>query len=286
MQISRYIKISQQQKILKFRKFIPYSLTARLLSVGICSRGANVEPILVHPQYNFALIFTPKSACSSVVIWFFNTLGVLDEARAFSHWPHHYRIKKLLCDKKQIKAQQQPLANVKILRVVRDPIDRAASSFRHAVGTGYANQRIMETIKEDVEKKGLSFQRFIDFLEMEDLDRCNPHHRRQKNPIEDLRPPDYTINISRQNLFEALNDFEKEMGMPITNFSSINWIHELQATRVPDYLNMGPNPDELVLKMEQAQRGPWPTGLLTPRAKQRLESLYAEDIDLYASAPK
>lgn len=244
-----------------------------------------MSPILVHPQYHFALIFSPKSGCSSVVIWFLNTLGLLDEARAFSHWPHDYRIKKLMRDPRQVKARKLPLANAKILRVVRDPIDRAASSFRHAVATGYANQRIMETIGEDVENHGLSFQRFIDFLEMEDLDHCNPHHRRQKNPIEDLRSPDYTINISRQNLFEDLNAFEKQIGMPITNFPSIKWIHELQATRVPDYLNMGPNPDELVMKIDQAERGPWPTGLLTPRARQRLEVLYAEDISLYSNEP-
>ncbi len=241
-----------------------------------------MEPILVHPQYHFALIFSPKSACSSVVIWFFNTLGLLNEARAFSHWPHHYRIEKLMRDPRQIKAQKLPLANAKILRVVRDPISRAASSFRHAVATGYANERIMKTICEDVEKHGLSFQRFIDFLEMEDLDRCDPHHRRQKNPIEDLRSPDFTINVSHQNLFEALNAFEKEMGMPLTDFPLLNWIHELQSTRVPDYKNMGPDPDELVLQIEQAQRGPWPNGLLTTRAKDRLKHLYAEDINLYS----
>jgi hypothetical protein len=262
-------------------KYIPYSLVSRFFSVGDCSKGFNIPPILVHPQYRFVLIFSPKSACTSVVIWFYKTMGLLDEARAFSKWPHDFRLIKLQHENNQRKAQQLPLRDVKILRVVRDPIDRAASSFRHAVKTGYVNNRIRDTIGVDVASDGLSFQQFIDFLELEDLYRCDPHHRHQKNPIENLRDPDCLINISKQNLFEGLNAFENKMGMPITNFSTIDWIHELQANRVPEYSNMGPNPDELILTTSQAQRGPWPTGLVTPRAQKRLELIYSDDIKSY-----
>jgi hypothetical protein len=242
------------------------------------------EPVLVHPDHKFVLIFSPKSACSSVVIWFFHTLGLADEARAFDEWPHNYRIQKLMRSPEQQAARKIPLNELKVLRVVRDPVDRAGSSFRHALGTGYANEQIQLKLGVDIVRQGLSFQRFIDFLEAEDLDNCNPHHRRQKHPVETQRAPDFVINASRQDLFAGLNAFERQMGMPKTDFAALRWIHELQATRVPHSVDMGGHPDRMVLTREQAQRGPWPQGLITPAARARLEALYAEDIQLYAQA--
>lgn len=247
--------------------------------------GGWAEPVLIHPQYKFVLIFSPKSACSSVVIWFLHTLGLAQEARAYDEWPHNYRIQKLMRSPAQEAARQLPLSELKILRVVRDPVDRAASSFRHALGTGYARDQILAKLGVDIHQQGLSFQRFIDFLETEDLDKCNPHHRRQKHPVENVRPADFLINASRQDLFEGLNAFERIMGMPRTDFPSLAWIHELQATRVPHSVDMGAEPDRLVLDPSQARQGPWPKGLITPAARARLEVLYAEDIRLYAQAP-
>jgi hypothetical protein len=47
----------------------------------------------------------------------------------------------------------------------------------------------------------------------------------------------------------------------------------------------GPNPDQLVLTRAQAQRGPWPKGLLTESARARLQTLFADDIERYAHVP-
>jgi len=252
---------------------------------AMVKKKAGAEAVLVHPKYKFVLIFSPKSACSTVIIWFFHTLGLADEARTYSEWPHHYRIDKLNRSESQAQARKIALDELKILRVVRDPLDRAGSSFRHALGTGYARAQILEKIGVDVATEGLSFSRFIDFLQAEDLGTCNPHHRRQKHPLEDIRLPDYVINASRQDLFAGLNAFERAMGMPITDFAQLSWVHELQAGRVPHSMDMGPNPDQLVLTRAQAQRGPWPKGLLTESARARLQTLFADDIERYAHVP-
>ncbi len=244
-----------------------------------------IDHVLVHPVHRFALLYSAKSACSTAVIWLLHTLGLADEARAYSDWPHDYRMEQFQRSPAQLQAGRLPRDQVKLLRVVRDPLDRAASSFRHVVGTQYAVADIKASLGIDIESQGLSFQQFIDFLESEDLDRCNPHHRRQKNPLEAVRAADFIINASRQDLFAGLNAFERTMGMPITDFAALSWIHELQSTRVPHSVDMGPDPDRLVLTMRQARRGPWPKGLLTPTARARLEKLYAEDIALYANMP-
>lgn len=247
-----------------------------------CNSG---EPVLIHPQHKFMLLFSPKSACSSAVIWFLHTLGLAAEARAYSEWPHDYRIHQLMPSEAQRATRLIPLEELTLLRVVRDPLERAVSSFRHALGTNYCRAEIQAKLGRDIWHDGLSFQQFIDFLTLEDLDRCNPHHRRQCHPVERLRAPDVLINASRQDLFEGLNDFERRMGMPVTDFPSLQWLHDVQSKRVPRRADDGQPADQVILTREQAQRGPWPHQLLTPLARERLSELYADDIARYAAPP-
>lgn len=242
-----------------------------------------VERPLLHPQRRFVVLFSAKSACSTVVIWFLHTMGLAAEARAFSEWPHHYRINKFYARDDYLAAREAlGPDDVTVLRVVRDPVDRAGSSFRHALGLSYARETIREKLGIDTDVQGLSFERFIDFLELEDLDQCDPHHKRQKHAVESLRRPDVVINASRQDLFTELNAFERLMGMPVTNFKALAWVHELQATRVPHSVARDGDAYRTVLTREQAQNGPWPKDLITAEARARLERLYAEDIALYA----
>ncbi|HEV8690168.1 MAG TPA: hypothetical protein VGQ91_07730 [Ideonella sp.] len=240
---------------------------------------------LIHPERRFVVVFSAKSACSSVVIWFLHTLGLAAQARAYNEWPHLYRIDKLYQRPDYLDARDRfGPGDVTVLRIARDPIERAASSFRHALGTGYAREAIGRALGVDTDLAGLSFERYIDFLETEDLDRCDPHHRRQKHPLEAVRRPDVVINTSRQDLFDALRAFERDLGMPPTDFAQLPWIHELQASRMPRSVPAPGDPYRLVLTREQAQKGPWPLGLITPQARSRLERLYQEDIQLYGTS--
>lgn len=236
---------------------------------------------LIDRDRRFAVIFSEKSACTTAVIWFCHTLGLADEARAYSEWPHDYRLEVLHNPAAQFRPRVERLDNFTVLQVVRDPFERAASSFRHALGLRYAASTIKAKIGIDVQKDGLSFQQFLDFLAKEDLRACDPHHRMQSYSLTPGRSADVVINISRQDLFQELNAFELRMRMPPTDFANLSWIHELQKTRTPKLVDMGPDPDRLVLTVTQALRGPWPMGLLTERARRHIEMLYAEDIARY-----
>jgi hypothetical protein len=243
------------------------------------------EKPLVDPLGRFVVLFSAKSACSTVVIWFLHVLGLDQEARAYSEWPHNFRTQKFYKQPDYLAARTSILPDqVKVLRVVRDPFERAGSSFRHALGTTYALADIRAKLGIDVPTAGLSFERFIDFLELEDLKECNPHHSLQKHVLEDVRPPDFVINASRQDLFEGLNAFERAIGLPETDFPALAWAHELQASRVPHSVLFEGDAYRTMLTVSQAQKGPWPKGLISAEARVRLEKLYAEDISLYCPA--
>jgi hypothetical protein len=150
------------------------------------------------------------------------------------------------------------------------------------LSTGYADGAIFKAIGVKPAVGGLSFERFIDFLETEDLEDCNPHHARQQHALEKIRPADFIINASREDLFAALNVFERAVGLPVTDFPSLAWIHELHSARVPKSIEWSSDPYRVALTREQARKGPWPKGLLTAEARARLEKLYASDIALYS----
>ena len=242
---------------------------------------------LIDRDRRFAVIFSEKSACTTAVIWFCNTLGLADEARAYSEWPHDYRIEVLQHPAAQFRPNVEQLDDFTVLQVIRDPFERAASSFRHALGLRYVDQTIRTKIGVDIAKDGLSFEQFLAFLKKEDLRACDPHHRMQSCSLMRGRRADVVINISHQDLFRELNAFELRMRMPPTDFTNLAWIHQLQATRTPKLIDMGPDPDQLVLTVNQALRGPWPSGLLTERSRRQIEMLYADDISRYGrSTPR
>jgi hypothetical protein len=238
---------------------------------------------LINPQAGFILLFSPKSACSSAVIWFFHTLGLLEAARAYNEWPHFYRTEIFNNRSENLKATKIHPQRFKILRIVRDPIDRAVSTFRHALATGYADPLIFKILDINVAKTGLSFEQFIYFLENQDLATCDEHHGLQTHPLERILEADFTINVTSQNLFEQLNRFEALMKMPLTDFNTLGWIHELQGRRTVEVTDNSINQYNVPLTRNLAQQGPWPRNLLCDDAKKRLSRRYAEDIKRYGT---
>jgi hypothetical protein len=238
---------------------------------------------LVDPDRKLVVVFSPKSACTSVAIWFFNLIGHLKAARDYHEWPHQYRTihyQSALYN----RALRGGIDDYTVVRVVRDPYDRVTSSFRHAVSTGYADDELSAAIPEyDREDRRISFSRFLDFLQTEDLSTCNPHHGLQYHPIEDLLKPGHAINISRQDLFTRLNEVEVALGLPHTDFPSIAWIHDLSQKRHVAKVAFEGDAVNSSLDRERAAHGPWPaaSALLTPDVRQRIAKLYGPDVSRY-----
>jgi hypothetical protein len=249
----------------------------RLLSIG-------PRPLFL-PDTRLMVIFSPKSACTNVVIWTLAHLGLIDEARAYNEWPHRYRKMVYYNSPLYRAAIERDPSEFKVLRVVRDPFDRAVSGFKHALRARATHPAIAGLIGYDeIESKGLSFEQFLDFLERSDLMTCNGHFRVQRHPVEDLVPTDYLINISKDDLFKRLGEIEQELGLAQPAPQMSDWLHRLRKHRRPDAVfDNVPNLTSLLFTAEQARKGPWPRSqdLLTPSARERLAKLYAADIRSY-----
>jgi hypothetical protein len=240
---------------------------------------------LINPDARLVVLFSPKSACTNVAIWFFHHLVGAATVRAYNDWPHRYRKRVYYPSDAYRKARAVDLTGFRVIRVIRDPFDRAASTYRHVLRTTLAETQIARALGEpDMLRKGLSFERYLTFLEQIDLKTCDPHFRPQRHPLEDVLPVDYLINISKEDLWTRLGGIERELGLPPSGAAVTDWMRSLDEGRRPSpVLADAADADMLVLTKREARKGPWPRSkdLLTPRARERLARLYDVDIRSY-----
>jgi hypothetical protein len=243
---------------------------------------------LIHPAARMILVFSAKSASTNSVIWFLNQLGHAPAAADYNPWPHRYRNEVYYLSKLYRDALGMDLTGFSLVRIVRDPFERAASSFRHALMVGYADgemARMLGCGKPAVTARGYSFSEFIGMLEQSDLNTCNPHYRLQRHPIEDAIPVRHLINITTQDLYQRLNEVEADLGLPRTDFGKLDWL-EQTSSAIKAQRSASENAYRERLTRQAARLGPWPTtrALLTPEARARLAKLYAVDISSYLQA--
>jgi hypothetical protein len=249
---------------------------------------ANPRP-LIDPSKRIIVLFSPKSACSNVVIWFFHQLGHAAAAQDYDQWPHKYRGNVYYKSALYRRAFQQDLSRYSVLRVIRDPYERAVSSFRHVHRNGSADHLITRALgRSDIATSGLSFSEFLDFLETCDLAKCDGHYRLQRHPLEDRLPTRYLINASTEDLYSRLNEVEADLGNPITDFSKLEWLHRINRTHSHVAAPFdAANTYTHRFDRAAARSGSWPgyDAFLTTEARERLARLYAADIRAYGTTP-
>jgi hypothetical protein len=242
---------------------------------------------LIHPTAKMIVVFSPKSACTTVVSWFFDQLGHGRAARDFHSWPHRYRSQVYYHSRLYERALEKNLANFALVRVVRDPFDRAASSYRHALKHGNANADFAKVMgRPDAASEGFSFAEFLDLLERIDLTTCDRHYAQQKHPVEDAKTVDHLINISTQDLHAGLNAVDRAVGLPTFDFNATAKFEKIRRKRFQVH-GQAEATDVYATRFnqKQAKEGPWPPyeALLTPLACERLARIYAVDIAAYLS---
>jgi len=247
-------------------------------------RNGGPKP-LIDPKGRFVVYWSPKSACTTTLIWFLHVSGFGEEARAHSSWPHRYRLEVYNRTEAFHRALAAGFTGMRRIRVIRDPYDRAVSSFRHAVGTGYDDGGIAAFLQRDLAPEAkFSFREFLDYLESENIASTNTHHRQQMQPIERRYPATDVINITRQDLFTELNRLEREMGMTPTDFSTLDWLHRTEAPRKPMVAASNEPAYEQKMSVDAARgRAFWPStaALLTEEARARLSKIYRVDLKAY-----
>jgi len=171
------------------------------------------------PVLNFnkklALFFSAKSGCTFIVKWFFHQIDHLNAALDYNHFIHKYRMNVYLKSSQFIKSQNN-FINTKgkdylKIKVVRNPFERAVSSYMHFLGMIEDNHpSVSKNFGIGFDKFDYSFDEFLELLKNINVNKCDIHWRQQFQLIERQLKFDHIIKLenSKQELLKLENSYD------------------------------------------------------------------------------
>lgn len=174
---------------------------------------------LIDAQRRTVISWSPKAACTRVLIWYYQRTELLNEALAYHRWPHKHRNEVLYKSRCHLDSEKQLIREGTsawdYVKVVRDPVKRCISSYRHALKTGYADQSMSQTLGREVNHRhGFSYETFLEYLRKIDLSSCNPHHRFQTHPVDKIIfHRTWLIDIDEKDLDSELASIDELHGV-------------------------------------------------------------------------
>ena len=241
---------------------------------------------LVLTRADAVVSWSAKSASAQLVAWYLIVEGLSDEAFADHYWPHQYRERTLYL-KPDFRDALARLRRSRgrgwsLIRVMRSPLNRLVSSYRHALLFGYADKEMSRVLGRKISSsKGFSIATFLEFLEKIDIWTCDLHYRAQVNRIDAL-PFDnvFIINVNQTDLFEELNKVESRLGLRRTEFDKIRYFADI-GKKHHSRQSTGDDFDNLFTRIfshSDAEKE-WPGKQLraVPEVQSAVAKIYAED---------
>ncbi len=258
---------------MKFRYFLPSTFRERRRS-----HITFVEPA------DIAVMWSPKAACTTAITWAFLHNGLLPEALAFSSWIHRYRLRRYQKDERYLdRLNNLGRSGRHVVKIVRNPFERAVSSFVHAYRHGYEDSALAAALGRPVDKEQrFSFREFVHYLGEIDLTRCNLHHRMQVTSLErhvlfGIKP--HQIIRIEDGLEAALGEIERRFGLPPTDFTHPDLRSSHHTTRVAADGSAADRRDLSARSLPPA------AAFYDGDLVARVARLYAEDFSRYGYAP-
>ena len=248
------------------------------------------RPLLDLP-HRTVVSWSAKSACTHVLIWHLQRVGLLTQAQEHHHWPHRFR-EALYEDCHVIRQARGELLNKggrnwTYVKIVRDPANRCVSSFRHALKHGYEDEKISRVLEKTVSaKQGFSFQTFLEYLSKIDIQKCNIHHKIQTHPLDFIAfHTTYLVNIDKVDLGTSLNAIDRAQGYcPDQSDSRAHAaIKSASSRHAPEQSGNSPESSSVwqtPLKTSDSLES-WPKSseLLTDAARQQIAQIYHVDYE-------
>jgi hypothetical protein len=229
------------------------------------------------------VVWSPKTACTATYIWFSSVCGFLEDVRRFPN-PHHHRMKVYRRSQRYRDSLAADASKFHVVRIIRDPYDRAASIFREAFSSPI-DFAARDAAAANLDfALGVSFRQFLTMTARLDMRAADTHYRPQWHPFENVRKPDTIINISRANLFAELNALAARLCLSHTDFASLDWLHAVERSRqrVPHECEAEMF-DAPIRRASEPGKTPFPEyrQLLTAEARRQIETIYRPDFQAY-----
>ena len=263
---------------------LPRTMVKRLTGRGL---------ILHAPDFPLVLLFSEKAGCTSLTKWFLFQIGKLDEATEFHPWVHRYR-QSVLCRQPGYEWQALWLLlrrGKPIVKLVRNPYDRAVSSYLATLGASHSRDgenwahKLVAAARagagKPAEVPALSFRDFLGFLAATGTgrDKLDKHVARQHVEGEEHRI-DRIIRLER--FAEEIRQLESEFSLATSPLELITTSRHHRSAGLRDAEAVVGGPD-VELTSEQVRKGNVPAyqTLYTDDTRRLVRTCFAADFEAY-----
>ncbi|MGB0748027.1 MAG: hypothetical protein ACPGO3_04730 [Magnetospiraceae bacterium] len=229
--------------------------------VGIKNAFLNYGRLpLYDPKIPMIFFWSEKSGCTSLVKWFFDKVGLLEEAAAHNRWVHNYENEVFKRQEGYLDRLIDAMADgVPSIKLVRDPGSRAFSGYleltRHQLAVkktahwGFAaRHKILKHIFGDHYHFDypFSFVQYVDWLVQADPKEVNSHLAPQYTEAESFIPGGARL-MRLENYDGEIAALEQELGLAapkdegekLTDSGHHHEKHQLDGFNLDAFLNMG-----------------------------------------------
>jgi hypothetical protein len=248
------------------------------------------EPrILINRDKKLAMLWSPKSACSFSIKWFLYQMNQLDAALYYNRWIHNYRIEVYYESqryKEDIIHFRENIEEYLVLKVVRNPVDRAVSSFfgipkRYCFNDFFPleHKLIEKSIRRKLRSPNgetLSFREFVDYLATRDLSKVDMHWGEQMHPLEKSGAVVPRI-IKLENVVNNLKEIEKEYKLDRTDFDKIRGSkhHAKKDINIEEFWG------DSRIKYDHNKKYPGYKNFYDESIRDKIYKIYKSDFDAY-----
>ncbi|MEM9433849.1 MAG: hypothetical protein AAGA12_08000 [Pseudomonadota bacterium] len=200
---------------------------------------------LILPNEKMVISWSPKCACTHVLMWYLAQAKLLGDARRYDAWPHMYR-QHVLQKSDAYRAARRGVYRTNgegftLLKVTRSPVARMTSIFRHAIRSKPIKRAIAQGLGYDVEASGVSLRDLDRFMTGRDLlppSEIDQHLCAQTQPMWNMPfSRVITLNIDTDNLDENLERIEAVFGLDpvqIDEHSELKTMAEYHYAKPPE----------------------------------------------------
>ena len=216
-------------------------------------------PPIVDSRNKVVLLWSAKAGCTFAIKWMFQHMGLLEKALAYRGWIHSYRL-DILYPSSQHRASIDDFcrdpSSYRVVKFVRQPFQRAVSSYVHVLKHGQEDVQLAAYFDGDPKKSyRFSFRDFVRYLGTVDLHKGNIHYRLQTHPLERHVIPASMFLVNLDYSMNSLPHLETYLGLPETALQLYRESHhhtrtstsvagQFNGDRVFDFSNSPPEAPE------------------------------------------
>ncbi|NDV27504.1 sulfotransferase family 2 domain-containing protein [Desulfovibrio sp. JC010] len=247
-------------------------------------RGAMLDWVL-NSEKGFAAFFRPRCGSTSVTMWFFANMGYrlrgVSVAAFRKDWVDTHR-------EELEQGLEKNWDSLHKFVVVRDPFDRAVSSYLHTVNYPSEAQlkNLSTVLGPDVTEKNLTFRQFMHFLQQVDFDNMASIWRRQSTlSCWERGGVDDVVRLERMN--EYLHSLNKKYGFrhePTYNSVTVPEGEHVRQAGKECFADI-PFSELLAYKQGAVFKSfPYYSEFYDNELRQILSDVFADDLDIYENA--